>query len=318
MKLKFLYNLKLKPRTPFNFYLTSSCYNFEWWFDGSKCLVPISRDPPLIVVAQQHEDLVSADVYGNEEARSLDVERKVKWIFGLDEDLTDFYNVVGDDPILYEVPRSLLGMRLRTTDLWNALLIAICQQNASFIQGWSMLCRIYKYFGSRVELDGLRTIMPPGPIDLLEKDRLEETKVGYRAKTIMEAALAFTNFNSGFFDRVEGLKDEDAEALLREIKGVGSYTARLTLILSQRRYSLLPLDRWLKSLAEKVYGLRDVEGGLKIKWRGWCGLAAFFVTVVLDAEVITKALQRALGGDVKPRGESKKPTPLTLWMHSIC
>lgn len=61
---------------------------------------------------------------------------------------------------------------------------------------------------------------------------------------------------------------------MKEIKGIGSYSARFALVLSQRRYGLLPLDRWLRKLAEEVYGLREVEEGLKAKWKRWCGLAA--------------------------------------------
>jgi len=303
---------------PFNFHLTASCYNFKWWFDGSKCLIPISNDPPLIAVTRYSHDEVMVDVYGEKRADYTDVEKLARWILGLDEDLTSFYNVIENDAILREVPKSLRGMRMRATSLWNALLIAICQQNASFAQGWSMLCRIYRLFGLEVELNGIKSILPPSPRHFLTSEaeaKLREAKVGYRARTIIHAA---SMAEKGYFEYLEKLKDEDAEERLKEIKGIGGYTARLTLVLSQRRYGLLPLDRWLKRLAEEVYKLKNVEEELKAKWREWCGLAVFFTTVVLDAEVLLKALQRALNGDVKPRCQSEKPTPLTLWMHTIC
>jgi hypothetical protein len=38
-------------------------------------------------------------------------------------------------------------------------------------------------------------------------------------------------------------RDLLAEDRLREVKGVGAYAARPALVLSQRRYGLLPLDR---------------------------------------------------------------------------
>jgi len=47
-------------------------------------------------------------------------------------------------------------------------------------------------------------------------------------------------------------------------------------------------------------------------------LAVFFTTVVLDAEVLSKALKRALTGNVKPTLRRDKLSPLTLWMHEVC
>ena len=69
--------------------------------------------------------------------------------------------------------------------------------------------------------------------------------------------------------------------------------------MSQRRSCLLPLDGWLERIAREVYEPDGVGRGLKVRWR-WCGLAVFFTTVVLDAEVLSRALRRALAGDVKP------------------
>lgn len=198
------------------------------------------------------------------------------------------------------------------------MLIAICQQNASFAQGWKMLCRIYKLMGKRVELDGLTTIIPPTPRDILADSArrlLKEAGLGYRAETIVRVA---ETIERGLLEGVEELNDEEAEERLREIKGVGAYTARLALVLSQRRYGLLPLDRWLEKIAREVYRLDDVEVGLKTRWGRLCGLAVFFTTVVLDAEVLSKALKRALTGNVKPTLQRGKLSPLTLWMYEVC
>jgi len=317
MRLKPLYDFELRPREPFNFYLTASCYNFNWWFDGSKCVIPLSSSPPLVAVARQENSELMVTVYGVKGGRE-DVAKMVEHALGVDEDLAEFYGVAGRDPLLYEVPRALSGMRLRTTNLWNAMLIAVCQQNSSFAQGWRMLCRVYKLMGKRVELDGLTTIIPPSPREFLvdsARGLLKEAGLGYRTETIVRAAEAVER---GLLKGVEELSDEEAEERLKEVKGIGAYTARLALVLSQRRYGLLPLDRWLEKIAREVYGLGDVEAGLRARWGRWCGLAVFFTTVVLDAEVLSKALKRALTGNVKPTLRRDKLSPLTLWMHEVC
>ncbi len=317
MRLKSLYELELRPRSPFNFHLTASCYNFKWWFDGSKCIIPLSSSPPLVAVVYHEGPGLVATVYGSGEGQA-DVAKALEHVLGVNEDLTEFYRIAEEDKILHEVPKALSGMRMRATSLWNATLIAICQQNTGFAQGWKMLCRVYKLMGRRVELDGITTIIPPSPRDLLTdgaKNLLREAGLGYRAETVVRAALAI---EGGLSEGLERLSDEEAEERLEEVKGIGAYTARLALVLSQRRYGLLPLDRWLERIAQEVYGLEDVEKGLKAKWGGWCGLAVFFTTVVLDAEVLSRALKRALAGDVRPVVESGKLSPLTLWMREVC
>jgi len=317
VRLKPLYDFELRPREPFNFHLTASCYNFNWWFDGSKCIIPLSSSPPLAAVARREEPELVVTVYGAGREQE-DVAKVVEHVLGVGEDLAEFYKVAEADPILREVPKALLGMRMRATSLWNAMLIAICQQNASFVQGWRMLCRVYKLIGKRVELDGVTTIIPPSPRDFLTdgaRGLLREAGLGYRAETVVRAASAIER---GLLEGIEGLGDEEAEERLKEVKGIGAYTARLALVLSQRRYGLLPLDRWLERIAREVYKLDDVERGLKVKWGRWCGLAVFFTTVVLDAEVLSKALRRALTGGVKPVVQRDRLSPLTLWMHEVC
>jgi len=162
------------------------------------------------------------------------------------------------------------------------------------------------------------TIIPPSPRDFLTdgaRGLLREAGLGYRAETVVRATSAIER---GLLEGIEGLGDEEAEERLKEVKGIGAYTARLALVLSQRRYGLLPLDRWLERIAREVYKLDDVERGLKVKWGRWCGLAVFFTTVVLDAEVLSKALRRALTGGVKPVVQRDRLSPLTLWMHEVC
>jgi len=317
MKLKSLYDFELRPRRPFDFHLTASCYNFNWWFDGSKCIVPLSSSPPLVAVARYKGPELAVTVYGTGRER-VDATEIVEHVFGVDEDLTEFYKIAERDPILCEVPKALLGMRLRATSLWNAMIIAICQQNASFAQGWRMLCRVYKLVGRVVELDDATTIIPPSPQDLLADGALSllrEAGLGYRAETVIRAASAV---EEGLLEGVEDLSDEEAEERLKGVKGIGTYTARLALVLSQRRYGLLPLDGWLERIAREVYGLDDVEKGLEAKWGRWCGLAVFFTTVVLDAEVLSRALKRALAGEVRPVIQRNRLSPLTLWMHEVC
>jgi hypothetical protein len=82
MRLKPLYDFELRPREPFNFYLTASCYNFNWWFDGSKCVIPLSSSPPLVAVARQESSELMVTVYGVKGGRE-DVAKMVEHALGV-------------------------------------------------------------------------------------------------------------------------------------------------------------------------------------------------------------------------------------------
>ena len=77
----------------------ASCYNFNWWFDGSKCIIPLSSSPPLAALARHEGPKLVVTVYGvgrGGERMSLKWS-STRWGSG---DLAEFYKVAGADLIL--------------------------------------------------------------------------------------------------------------------------------------------------------------------------------------------------------------------------
>ena len=75
-----------------------------------------------------------------------------------------------------------------------------------------------------------------------------------------------------------------------------------------------PIDRWVSRIVSETYRipLRDVEA-FYIEHLGlWAGLGVYFLTIVLDAVPLRKALERIRSGRIYP--EMNGLTPLTLWM----
>ena len=112
------------------------------------------------------------------------------------------------------------------------------------------------------------------------------------------------------------LETSKAESLLLSVKGVGKYTARLALVLATRKYDLPPIDRWLSRIITTVYNVSEKEAENKWKsiWGEYSGLASVLVTITLDAEPLSKALDRIRQGKLLPKTDNKI-TPLTLWKH---
>jgi len=299
----------------FSFELMASAYNFSWYFDGSELIIPIGHgELTIAVVGKEGKEELRITLFSQKKINYVDaLFEKVEDVIGINEDLKDFHKIWRRDPLLSQSYDFLRGFRLRKTGLWNALLIGVCQQNASFRQGWNMLALIYKNLGLKVEIEGGKaTIVPPSPERIARSSvgELRKCKLGYRAEAVKKCAEAFY---SGILSEED--VDKYGEEDLTRVKGIGKYTARLALILSDRRYELPPIDRWLARIISEVYNVSvgEAEGEWVSRWGKWCGLAAFITTLALDAEPLTQALRRIREGRVTPTFNESKVTPLTLW-----
>ncbi len=307
------FELEIKAR-PYSFKLTAQTYNFSWWYNGRSLIIPLD-DNVLVKVRETNErNTLMAEAYvPGKDADVTGIAEKTSFVLGVNEDLSEFYHHAGQDPLLSRAARVLEGYHVRTTSLWNALLIGVCQQNASFLQGWRMLYEIYRRLGRPVKIPGYgETLLPPTPKTVLEKgiEPLVEARTGYRARTIYRIARFLSGARELPEDPVE-LKNS-----ILAIKGVGEYTARLSLVLSKRYYNDPPIDRWLKKIITIVYGVeeREAEQHYRRRWGKWAGLAVLLTTIALDAVTLGKALDRIRKGLVTPM-INDKPTPLNLWKY---
>ncbi len=285
-----------------------SVYNFSFWFDGRIGVVFLGDDAVALVDALTGEYRVYSTCSGS------DYESALYRVLGVSEDVKGFFSIAERDELLSDFARAWRGWRLRSTTLWWGLVIGVCQQNASFRQGWKMLYNIVVLYGRRVFVEGRKVPAPPTPNDILRSpEKLKEARVGYRARTILEVAKAIKALDENSLAK----KPEDSiEKELLSIRGIGPYTARLAIALALRKYSLAPFDRWLRKIAAKAYGIQEEEAEKHwhMKWREWSALAAIATTIALDAEPLTKALRRIEEKRLLPENQSK-PTPATLWKY---
>jgi len=231
MILQTIATASLNVKVDYNFKLTAAAYNFSWYFNGKELLIPLSCEEPVVaLVKEKSEKQLQARILSTR--KGVDVDKylaKIKFVLGIEEDLKEFYNIWAKDKLFRKSLRILKGIHLRATTLWNALLIGICQQNASFKQGWRMLAMMYKILGRKIMVERWgTTYIPPSPKDILNNvNLLEACRLGYRASTVVNVAKAFTNNVLS-----EDKSDEYLEEDLVKVKGVGSYTARLALVLA--------------------------------------------------------------------------------------
>ncbi len=314
MKLFRVFNFSIDYSSDFSFSLTASIYNFSWFYNGEFLFLVVDPYVPIITIVKEEGNSLFVDVFSSTESVDKDdIIEGIRFILGVDENLGDFYRIWMSDKLLSKSYSYLRGFRVRCLGLWSSLLVSVCQQNASFRQGWTMLGNLYKLFGKRVQVgDYGYTILPPLPHDIINLDLsdLRRAKVGYRAEVIRNIAEAFVSE-----ELVDGFDNIYSEDYLRRVRGVGSYSARLALMLTYRQYNLPPIDRWMKRIVSYVHDVpeKNAEETLCRIWGEYSGLACLITTIALDAEILSKALKRIDEGKVYPCKQDI--SPINLWRY---
>lgn len=309
MKLGLCYKGKIES-SDLNFKLIATVYNLCYWIgrDYSYVFLPCEQQ----ALAKLYYD-GSYNLYSVNRDSVDDLVKTLEFVIGLREDLSEFFGTALKDPLLGLFAEEYAGFRLRSTSLWMGLLTGICQQNASFLQGWRMLHRVVSAYGRVVSLESGETVVrPPTPSEVLsDVDRLVAAGVGYRAKAIVNVARAMES--GEISSSVLELSPEEMENVLTSVKGVGPYTARLAIALAARRYELPPIDRWLRKIASLVYAVDEkyVEEYWVERWGKWSALAAIATTIALDAEPLQKAVERVKKRELLPK-PNKTPSPVNM------
>jgi DNA-3-methyladenine glycosylase II len=210
-------------------------------------------------------------------------------VFDIEFDPKPFYQQTSDDEILKEVTRMLRGLRIPSTaTVFEALLDSIIEQQISLDVAHVLETKTVKTFGDSLELDGRRYFTYPTPnrlasanIKQLRNCGLSTRKAEYLigiAKLIRGGKLDLESYRN-CTDTKKAIEELD------KIRGIGSWTAELTIARSMHRYDTIPADD---------LGLRRVIGhyyfddrritaeetrAIAEKWGRWKGLASFYLMI---------------------------------------
>lgn len=297
------YTLELKRPEGYSLRDTGRVYSFGWMFDGE--LVKVELCTGSVAVMREEGDRILLEVYAERGEKCWEEEiSRIQWIMGMGEDLGEYQRLARGDPLAGGVVETMPGMRMRSTSVWYASLVAVCQQNAGFKQGWGMLYRLHLLASRRLRTPHGVYLETPRPSSL-SLEVLHEARLGYRAHTVHRLAQS----------RAHELDCSSLERL-REIHGIGPYSYALVRLLACRDYSALPMDRWLRRLAAEAYKVPEQVAADEISRRfgRWRGLAALHATIGFDAEPLRRALERLRRGENRPG--LVEPSPISLWKYT--
>jgi 3-methyladenine DNA glycosylase/8-oxoguanine DNA glycosylase len=209
---------------------------------------------------------------------------RARHVLALDEDLSDFYELVAEDPELSWVAAVGAGRLIRSPSVFEDVVKTICTTNTAWSATRRMVTALVTNLGVAAP-DGRHAFPTPRAMaDVDEVFYREVVRSGYRGPYFR--ALA-TDVAEGRLD-LEALldpelpDDEVAERLLA-LPGVGPYaTAQILMLLG--RYSRLILDSWSRPKYAQLNGRKATDKTIERRFRRYKQYAglAFWLYVTRD------------------------------------
>ena len=235
--------------------------------------------PKIGIEIRSNNPITSQDKQKTKEA--------ITFIFNLDFNLNSFYNELKNEHIIYKIAQQLYGLKNPTTPtVFEGLMDSIVEQQISLKVAYTIEDRLIKKFGETLTLNDETYYAYPTAqnianvkINELKGCGLSERKAQYlqgAAQLIVDGKLDLEHL------KTKQNSDEILSAL-DAIRGIGVWTAELTMLRGMQKLDALPADDLgVRSVISSYYC-----GGKPIKkeearqiaksWGTWKGLAAFYL-----------------------------------------
>jgi len=269
-------------------------------FDGKsyRRLVFVDKSPLLVVVTQtgppRHATLdvsLQGKPSRTPEARRVAL-HLVEESLGTRVAVAPFYKKLARDPIVGDALRAFRGLRAAGwADPWEALVTTVLSQQVNLKFAYDIRRELTLAFGRRARFDGETYFGFPAPERIakegarkLLKFRLSRAKAG----TIARLARAFAT-GALSRDALDPLSDDDALAKLTAVKGVGRWTAEITLLRCLGRVDAFPAGDLgvVKYLAQGLLKREERATEKEMRrfaeaWRPYRGLALVYAYAELS------------------------------------
>jgi DNA-3-methyladenine glycosylase II len=290
--------LKIKPQAPFNFDLSAKIFSngdheIQRYQEGVYWkLINLKTKLVFIELRSQGEvdnpELslrVTADVHLTNKDISL-VRSKVVSMFNLDFKLQNFYDDVKNDQVMVKIIRKLRGLNTTTTPtFFEAVVLSIIEQQISFKAAQAIQYRMIKEFGNHIKLGNKIYYCFPtvNKLSKLHQTDLRSCGLSFRKSEYIidfSKEIIAGNINLG---EMKKLKTSELIDKLLKIRGIGIWTAELSVLRGLHRLVALPADDLgIKRAVSHYYTHNEPVSSddllkIGINWGKWRGLAAYYL-----------------------------------------
>lgn len=293
-------SLTLRPLPPFDFDLSASIFSTGFpeyrVYDGGEFRQALRLDgilalcrvtskgtveEPALRVRLESDSPISP-------AGARRAGRLLTRMFNLDMDLAPFYRAVAADPVMSRLAERLYGLKSPTTPtVFEALVDSIIEQQISLASAHSMQRRLIHAFGDRLELDRTYYLFPT-PERLAASSHAAVRACGLSGRKSEYVRSVAKMVAGGELDLDKYERYEDI-GLIREelsgIRGVGPWTAEMTMIRGLHKLDSVPADDvGLQAKIAHYYGRTGKVSSADLRqvaesWGPYRGLGGYYLIV---------------------------------------
>lgn len=243
----------------------------------------LEKELPRAAAIFEDDGKIKIEIQG-EELRAENIEkirRAARHILRLDDDLQEFYRIVGANKEFVWIAEQRAGRLLRSPTVFEDLVKTICTTNCSWALTKKMTANLVEKLGE-ASASGERAFptaeqMASVPAEFYR----DEIRAGYRSAYFAELAEAVAGGKINPESWLnQDLPTRDLKKQMKQIKGVGDYAAE-NLLKLVGRYDGLALDSWLRAKFYQKRNAGTICADKQIeefysRFENWRGLAIWF------------------------------------------
>jgi len=179
--------------------------------------------------------------------------------FNLDLDYGEIKKELSNDPTLKEAIKFGEGIRILRQNEWEILISFIISANNRIPMIKRAIELLSESYGNYIgKYNGKKYYSFPTPESLqdLSIKEVENCKVGFRAKYIINAAKIVSNKEIDIYN-LKNFSIDDARKELMTFSGVGPKVSDCIMLFSMGKYDSFPIDVWVKRVMEYFYVNED-------------------------------------------------------------
>jgi 3-methyladenine DNA glycosylase/8-oxoguanine DNA glycosylase len=196
-----------------------------------------------------------------------DLRASVRRILNLDEDLSEFYALVADDPALSWAVTGA-GRMLRTPTVFEAVVKTITTTNVAWSATVRMVSALVEQLGEAAPTGAHAFPSPEAMAAVPESFYRDSVRAGYRSAYLhaLAAGVVAGTFDVEALGAESDLSDDEVAAQLLALPGIGPYgAAHLMMLLG--RHSRLILDSWTRPKYARVNGRKASDATVERRFR---------------------------------------------------
>lgn len=287
------------PKPPYDFYLSAKIFYLDYplllYKENDKYAFTIKiNNSSLFINLYSTGDIENpklyAEIYSSitlEKKLIEKIEKLIKFKFNLDYDLLPFYKTANNDKILADIIKKLFGLKnVNFTSVYEALIIAIIEQQISLSLAHKIEKRLIKKLGDFIKINNKKYYEFPNAKKISSAKGEDLRKCGLSSNKIKYILDISRAISINKLD-LEILKEENDIPTIRkrlcELKGVGIWTADLTMISGMNKVEVMPEnDIGLKKCISLFYGNNKTNKPIDIKkiaekWGNFKGIASYYI-----------------------------------------